>query len=369
MKDAVRITVTGAAGQIGYALLFRIAAGEMLGKDQPVILQLLEITPVLDALRGVIMEVEDCAFPLVQGIHGTDDADLAFKDAEYALLVGSRPRSKGMERKDLIAANAEIFSVQGKAINDHAHGDIKIMVVGNPANTNCLIAQRNAPDIARFVLVSSLTVMGPSQDGRPVSAGAYPNPVTHYGRSKLAAERAARAEAHSLPITIIRPPMIYGPRDREILPFFKSVQLGVLPLTGSPSSKLSAIYAADCAAACIKALDAHVPSGSTYFVEDGGLESLGGLIEHIERALGKRAWLRVPVPRFLMYAAALGSELYGRIMGRAVMLTRDKLNELLAPHWVCDSGEAQAALGWKPRISFEEGTRITGAWYRREGWL
>ena len=147
MKDAVRITVTGAAGQIGYALLFRIAAGEMLGKDQPVILQLLEITPVLDALRGVIMEVEDCAFPLVQGIHGTDDADLAFKDAEYALLVGSRPRSKGMERKDLIAANAEIFSVQGKAINDHAHGDIKIMVVGNPANTNCLIAQRNAPDI------------------------------------------------------------------------------------------------------------------------------------------------------------------------------------------------------------------------------
>jgi nucleoside-diphosphate-sugar epimerase len=230
-------------------------------------------------------------------------------------------------------------------------------------------AKRNAPDIARFVLVSSLTVMGPSQDGRPVSAGAYPNPVTHYGRSKLAAERAARAEAHSLPITIIRPPMIYGPRDREILPFFKSVQLGVLPLTGSPSSKLSAIYAADCAAACIKALDAHVPSGSTYFVEDGGLESLGGLIEHIERALGKRAWLRVPVPRFLMYAAALGSELYGRIMGRAVMLTRDKLNELLAPHWVCDSGEAQAALGWKPRISFEEGTRITGAWYRREGWL
>ena len=230
-------------------------------------------------------------------------------------------------------------------------------------------AKQNASDIERFVLVSSLAVMGPSRDGRPVQPGASPSPVTHYGRSKLAAERAARAEAQALPITIIRPPMIYGPRDREILPFFKSVQLGVLPLTGSPSSKLSAIYVADCAAACIKALAANVPSGSTYYVEDGRLESLGGLIHHIERALGRRAWLRVPVPRFLMYAAALGSEVYGRILGRAVMLTRDKLNELLAPHWVCDSGEAQAALGWKPRISFEEGTRITGEWYRQEGWL
>ncbi len=147
MKDPVRVTVTGAAGQIGYALLFRIAAGEMLGKDQPIILQLLEITPALDALQGVIMEVEDCAFPLVKEIVGTDDANLAFKDCDYALLVGSRPRSKGMERKDLIEANAAIFSVQGKAINDHASRDIKILVVGNPANTNSLIAQRNAPDI------------------------------------------------------------------------------------------------------------------------------------------------------------------------------------------------------------------------------
>ncbi len=147
MKDPVRVTVTGAAGQIGYALLFRIAAGEMLGKDQPVILQLLEITPALDALKGVIMEIEDCAFPLVAGMIGTDDANVAFKDCDYALLVGSRPRGPGMERKDLIEANAAIFSVQGKAINDHASRDIKVLVVGNPANTNSLIAQRNAPDI------------------------------------------------------------------------------------------------------------------------------------------------------------------------------------------------------------------------------
>ena len=147
MKAPVRVTVTGAAGQIGYALLFRIASGEMLGKDQPVILQLLEITPALDALKGVIMEIEDCAFPLVRDMIPTDDANVAFKDTDYALLVGSRPRGPGMERKDLIEANAAIFSVQGKALNDHASRDVKILVVGNPANTNSLIAQRNAPDL------------------------------------------------------------------------------------------------------------------------------------------------------------------------------------------------------------------------------
>ncbi|MFK7912862.1 MAG: malate dehydrogenase [Pseudomonadales bacterium] len=147
MKKPVRVTITGAAGQIGYALLFRIASGEMLGKDQPVILQLLEIPPAMGALQGVIMEVEDCAFPLVVDMIPSDDPNVAFKDTDYAMLVGSRPRSKGMERKDLLDANAAIFSVQGKAINDNASRDVKVLVVGNPANTNSLIAQRNAPDI------------------------------------------------------------------------------------------------------------------------------------------------------------------------------------------------------------------------------
>lgn len=147
MKAPVRVAVTGAAGQISYSLLFRIASGDMLGKDQPVILQLLEITPAMEALKGVIMELEDGAFPLVAGIIGTDDANVAFKDANYALLVGARPRGPGMERKDLLEANAAIFSAQGKAINDNASKDIKVLVVGNPANTNALIAQRNAPDI------------------------------------------------------------------------------------------------------------------------------------------------------------------------------------------------------------------------------
>jgi len=147
VKSPVRVTVTGAAGQISYSLLFRIAAGEMLGADQPVILQMLEITPALGALQGVAMELEDCAFPLLADMVCTDDASVAFKDTDYALLVGARPRGPGMERKDLLEANAAIFSVQGKAINAVAKRAIKVLVVGNPANTNALIAQRNAPDI------------------------------------------------------------------------------------------------------------------------------------------------------------------------------------------------------------------------------
>ena len=147
MKSPVRVVVTGAAGQIGYALLFRIAAGDMLGPDQPVILHLLEITPALPALNGVAMELNDCAFPTLAGIVCTDDANVACKDADYALLVGARPRGPGMERKDLLEANGAIFSPQGKALNAHAKRDVKVLVVGNPANTNALIAQQNAPDL------------------------------------------------------------------------------------------------------------------------------------------------------------------------------------------------------------------------------
>jgi malate dehydrogenase len=147
MKAPVRVAVTGAAGQIGYALLFRIAAGDMLGPDQPVILHLLEITPALPALNGVVMELNDCAFPTLHGVVATDDVNVAFKDVDYALLVGARPRGPGMERKDLLEANGAIFGPQGKAINDHAKRDVRVLVVGNPANTNALIAQQNAPDL------------------------------------------------------------------------------------------------------------------------------------------------------------------------------------------------------------------------------
>ena len=144
MKAPVRVAVTGAAGQISYSLLFRIASGEMLGKDQPVILQLLEIEPAMNALKGVIMELEDCAFPLVQGIIASHDPMIAFKDIDIALLVGARPRSKGMERKDLLEANGAIFTVQGKALAAVAKKEVKVLVVGNPANTNALIALKSA---------------------------------------------------------------------------------------------------------------------------------------------------------------------------------------------------------------------------------
>jgi malate dehydrogenase len=149
MKDPVRVAVTGAAGQIGYALLFRIASGQMLGDDQPVILQLLEIPQAVGALDGVRMELDDCAFPLLAGVVGTDDADRAFEGANYALLVGAMPRKEGMERADLLSANGAIFTVQGKALSDAAADDVKVLVVGNPANTNALIAMNNAPNVPR----------------------------------------------------------------------------------------------------------------------------------------------------------------------------------------------------------------------------
>ncbi|MCB9116929.1 MAG: malate dehydrogenase [Caldilinea sp.] len=158
MKTPIRVAVTGAAGNIGYALLFRIANGDLFGPDQPVALQLLEITPAMKALEGVAMELDDCAFPLLTDMVLTDDANVAFKDVNWGLLVGARPRTKGMERKDLLSANGAIFTVQGKAINDNAASDVRVLVVGNPANTNALIAMRSAPDVPaeRFTAMTRL---------------------------------------------------------------------------------------------------------------------------------------------------------------------------------------------------------------------
>ena len=149
MKSPVRVAVTGAAGNISYALLFRIAAGDMLGSDQPVILQLLEIPPAMGAVEGVVMELMDCAFPLVAGVETSDDPNVAFRDANYAMLVGSKPRTADMQRSDLLKDNGKIFSVQGKALNENASRDVRVLVVGNPANTNALIAAANAPDLEK----------------------------------------------------------------------------------------------------------------------------------------------------------------------------------------------------------------------------
>lgn len=158
MKQPARVAVTGSAGQIGYALLFRIASGQMLGEDHPVMLKLLEIPQAMDALEGVVMELNDCAFPTLAGVEISDDPSVVFEDADYALLVGAKPRGKGMERKDLLAANAEIFSTQGKALNERASRNVRVLVVGNPANTNALIASQNAPELdpRRFTAMTRL---------------------------------------------------------------------------------------------------------------------------------------------------------------------------------------------------------------------
>ena len=174
MADPVRIAITGAAGQIAYSLIFRIASGDMLGKDQPVILQLLDIPDSMEKLRGTVMEIEDCAFPLVHGITASDDPNVAFKDIEFGLLVGARPRGPGMERKDLLQANAKIFSAQGKALSDNAKSNVRILVVGNPANTNALITASNAPKI----------------DPRQITA------MTRLDHNRAAAQLANKTDSH-----------------------------------------------------------------------------------------------------------------------------------------------------------------------------
>jgi nucleoside-diphosphate-sugar epimerase len=241
----------------------------------------------------------------------------------------------------------------------------------NVGGTESLLAAAAAAGagLRRFVQVSSLTVAGPSDAaGTPVTVDTPPRPLTAYARSKRAAERAVLDRRQELPVTVIRPPAIYGPRDREILAFFKAVNARLLPYLGSTANRLSIIHGADAAAACIAAIDADVPSGSVYFIDDGTVHTMAELIAAIEDALGKRAWLRFPLPERLVRAVALGSELYGKLTDQAQMLTRDKCNELFH-QWVCDGTPARRELGWEPRIEIREGVRTTAAWYREAGWL
>jgi nucleoside-diphosphate-sugar epimerase len=258
----------------------------------------------------------------------------------------------------------------------HAAGLVKARNAGEFRRINTEGAEHvlraalaNRATVKRFVLVSSLAVAGPSaKDGSPVANDCTPNPVTHYGRSKLAAEHSVLARKDDLPVTVLRPPAIYGPRDKEILAFFKAINFGILPIMGSTTNKLSMIYGADCAGACIRALDADVPSGSIFYVDDGAVHTFADLIVAAEAALGKRAWLRVPLPRRVVAGAGLASELYGRLSNRAVMLTRDKCNELFE-QWVCDGADARTRLGWEPKVPFNEGIRRTADWYKSVGWL
>lgn len=242
--------------------------------------------------------------------------------------------------------------------------------VNTDGTENLLLGAQKAGTVERFVFVSSQATAGPSdENGTPVRVGQETSPVTAYGRSKLAAERVLLAGTSTVPVTILRPPAIYGPRDNEILIFFKAVRNGVLPLTNPLEAKYSMIYGPDCAAACIRALDTDLESGTILFVDDGKPVTFREMIEQVEAALGKKAWIRIPLPRSLVRGAAAATELFGKVTNQAVMLTRDKCNELHAPGWVCDGSRAQEVLGWKPQVQFAEGVKLTAAWYKQEGWL
>jgi nucleoside-diphosphate-sugar epimerase len=258
----------------------------------------------------------------------------------------------------------------------HAAGLVKArkpadFFVTNAQGTRNLLqaAEEGAPGLRRFVYVSSLAAVGPSADGMPIPDDAEPRPVTHYGRSKLEGERAVLAAKDRLPVTVIRPPLIYGPRDRETLAFFSSVKNGVLPLIGDGTNTLSVIYAKDCASACVKAITAGAPSGRTYFVDDGAVYVWKEALQEVERALGTRAFVRLGLPLGVVRAAAAASQLYGKMTNTAQMLTLDKVNELRQKHWVCSGDGARAELGWAPTTSWAAGVQETAAWYRSAGWL
>ena len=240
----------------------------------------------------------------------------------------------------------------------------------NTQGTKNLLEAAVKRGVGRFVYVSSLAAVGPSPDGTPVSDEVEPRPVTHYGRSKLEAERAVLAAKDKLHVTVLRPPLIYGPRDRETLAFFTSVRNGVLPMTGDGTNTLSVVYVADCAAAVVRALTARdAPSGRSYFVEDGAVYVWRDALAEIERALGRRAFVRFGMPLSVVRLAASATELWGKVTNTAQMLTLDKVNELTQPHWVCSSAGARRELGWEPRVQWAQGVQEAVKWYRKEGWL
>jgi nucleoside-diphosphate-sugar epimerase len=230
-------------------------------------------------------------------------------------------------------------------------------------------AAAHAPRLRRFVHVSTAGVMGPARAGEAHREHDSPNPVTPYSRSKLAGERALLELSSELPITVLRPPAIYGPRDREILAFFQMVRRSRVAFRmGSSMKTMSLVYATDCADACLNALEADVASGRVYFLEDGSTYSFEQMAEAIAQAYGVRVLATPAIPVPVVRAAAAASELFGRVTNQTMMFTRDKLPELLMDHFAVDATAARNELGWTPNVRFEEGARRTAAWYRSQGW-
>jgi 2-alkyl-3-oxoalkanoate reductase len=234
---------------------------------------------------------------------------------------------------------------------------------------NLLEAAIAAGSVRRFVQVSSLAAIGPSFDGQPVDEDTPPHPVNDYGRSKLAGEVAVLAASEKIPVTVIRPPLVYGPRDHETLSFFKAIKHGMLPIIGDGRNTLSVIYAVDCAAAIVAAALSDGPSGKAYFVEDGAIYVWREALEDVEKALGKRAFLHRGMPMWTLRLAAAASQTRGKFSNTAQMLTLDKVKELEQRHWVCGGAAARRDLAWAPQVQWPEGVRLAAEWYRKEGWL
>jgi nucleoside-diphosphate-sugar epimerase len=229
--------------------------------------------------------------------------------------------------------------------------------------------REHAPDVKRFVYISSLAAFGFSDNGGPRPYDSEPRPVTHYGRSKLEGERHVVGAKDDIPVTVIRPPAIYGPRDTEMLNFFQLVSRRFVPFLGDSRRKLSLIYATDCASAIYLALTKKHASGRVYFVEDGRAYTQEEFVSIVEDALGKKALVKMPLPIGIVRVAALGSELYGKLANKAVILTRDKVNELDAEQLCCPAEPIKEELGWSPLVQLEEGARQSVAWYREQGLL
>ncbi len=275
-----------------------------------------------------------------------------------------------VEDKDAVARAAE-----GVDAIVHSAGLVKAkrpddFVATNVEGTRNLleVAVDRRASIKRYVFVSSLAAHGPSHDGAPIPHDREPSPVTEYGRSKLAAERLVTAAKADLAVTTIRPPTIYGPRDTEMLAFFEAMSMGVLPIMGAGTQKLSVVYAEDCARACIAALEVEHESGRAYYVEDGGAYTLSEMADLFAEGTGKRP-LKVKIPIPVLRAAAFGNELWAKIRDEARIFTRDKVNELAAPHWVCSSEPIRDELRWAPEVPWRDGARRTAAWYREAGWI
>jgi len=327
----MRVLVTGASGFLGSHI------AEQLARQKHTVRVLLRRTSDRSFLRGF--------------------------ETEEALGDVTQPES-------LPAAVAGVDAVVHAAGLVKARSAAEFQAVNAGGTANLLSALNTATDVRRFVLISSLAAHGPSPDGRPRRPDDPASPVSDYGRSKLMAEELVRSWAgEERPLTIIRPPAIYGPRDRATLPFFQLVRRRLAPLLGDGSNAISCIYAEDAArAAALAAAAGEDAPSATYFLDDGSVYTWRDFLAAIEQAVGRKA-LRLPAPRWAFAAAAIVSEGYGRLLRRAVSFNRDKYVEMRQRYWVCSHEEIARDLGWQPQVSLNEGTALTAAWYRREGWL